>query len=416
MKGLNNLNKKYIYPADILLPKDNFDKWAVIACDQFTSEKDYWDKVEAIVGDYPSTLKVTLPEIYLSRPNVNERIKNINLEMKKYLEGDFFHKYENAMIYVERMQSDGKIRHGIVGAIDLRDYDYHKGCNAVMRATEQTVIERLPARVEIRKGATLELPHVLVLIDDHEKTAVEAIAAKKDQMEKIYDFDLMLGGGWVRGYLLTPEMQEEISESLSRLAEKNNGFLYAVGDGNHSLATAKVCYNLKSQKEPDADPYSLVEIMNIHDESLEFEPIYRVVFGVDREKLLSALIEYFGGEYTGEDCHTFDVVTDGEITKTISVTPVSELPVGSLQAFLDNWQDSHLDTVVDYVHGTDSVKELSRDPMAIGFIYNGMTKDQLFTAVAEDGALPRKTFSMGHAKDKRYYIEAREISQTIIQK
>lgn len=399
------MEKKYLYPADILLPKDNFDKWAVIACDQFTSENEYWDEVEKIVGDAPSTLKITLPEIYLSRNNVKERIKSINETMEDYLNSDVFVEYKDAMIYVERLQSDGKIRHGIVGAVDLNDYDYHKGSNALIRATEQTVLERIPPRVEIRKGAMIELPHVLILIDDPMKTTVEAVAAKKDEMTLLYDFELMLGGGHVKGYLLTKDLEEQVSNSLAALVNKEDAFLFAVGDGNHSLATAKECYNLNK----NTDSKALVEVMNIHDDALEFEPIYRVVFGVDRNALTEGLLSFSGGEYTGEDAHSFDIMIDGKKEKTVSVKPCSKLPVGTLQAFLDVWSKEHPETVVDYVHGKDSVTALSKTENTVGFIYDGMTKSQLFPAVKIDGALPRKTFSMGHARDKRYYIEARRI-------
>lgn len=394
-----------MYPADILLPKDNFDKWAVIACDQFTSENEYWDEVEKIVGDSPSTLKITLPEIYLSRENVNERIKDINATMEDYLNSDIFVEYKDAMIYVERLQSDGKTRHGIVGAIDLDDYDYHKGSHALIRATEQTVLERIPPRVKIRKGAVIELPHVLILIDDPMKTVVEQIAAKKDEMTLVYDFELMMGGGHVRGYLLNKEHEEQVAKSLAELVNKEDAFLYAVGDGNHSLATAKECHD----RRHNSDSKALVEVMNIHDDALEFEPIYRVVFGVERSSFVNEFISFCGGEYIGDDAHSFDIMIDGIKERTVSLKPSSKLPVGTLQNFLDKWTKEHPETVVDYVHGTESVTALSKTENTVGFIYDGMTKSELFPAVNADGALPRKTFSMGQARDKRYYVEARQI-------
>lgn len=399
------MDKKYFYPADILLPKENFDKWAVIACDQFTSENEYWDEVETIVGDCPSTLKITLPEIYLNRENIKDRIKSINLTMENYLRSDVFCEYKDAMIFVERLQSDGKVRKGIIGAIDLNDYDYHKGSNAIIRATEQTVLERIPPRVEIRKGAAIELPHVLILIDDPMKTVIEQVALSKERLTKLYDFELMLGGGHVTGYLMTKELEEQVSSALETLAEKQNGFLFAVGDGNHSLATAKECCKLNN----NVDTKALVEIMNIHDDALEFEPIYRVVFNVDREHFVNSLISFFDGEFMDESAHSFDIMIDGKKASTLSIKPCSNLPVGTLQAFLDEWVKNNPETVVDYVHGIDSVTQLSKTPNTVGFIYDGMTKSQLFPSVSVDGALPRKTFSMGHARDKRYYIEARKI-------
>ncbi|MDD5924488.1 MAG: DUF1015 domain-containing protein [Clostridia bacterium] len=397
---------KYSFsPAKILLPKGNYEKWAVIACDQYTSEQKYWDEVENIVGDAPSTLRITLPEIYLEG-EIEERIKNINKTMIDYINSGVLEEHDNALMYVERASSNGKIRHGIVGIIDLEDYDYHKGSHALIRATEQTVIERIPPRVKIRKDAVLELPHVMLLIDDPKLSVIEPLKDKKSDFVKAYDFDLMQGGGHIEGYLTDEATQKQIGEALNALvADKEDKLMFAVGDGNHSLATAKECYNLN--KSPEAR-YALVEVVNIHDASIEFEPIYRVLFNVDCEKVIADIKEALGDGYSGADAQIIDYVSKS-INGKMSVKPSSKLPVGTLQAFLDDYLKSHPEIKIDYIHGEDSVAELCKQDNTIGFIFKGMQKDELFDAIKADGSLPRKTFSMGHAYDKRYYIECRKI-------
>ncbi len=391
------------YPADILLPKDGFEKWSVVACDQFTSEVDYWNAVEEKVGDAPSALRITLPEIYLEDGDTEQRIADINSAMKQYLENGVFQEYKNAMIYVERTQSDGTIRHGIVGAVNLSDYDYRKGSKAMIRATEQTVIERIPPRVKIRRDASLELPHVLLLTDDPKRTVIEPLTVVKDELTVVYDFDLMQGGGHITGWLLRPEDIERVQNALNQLVEAlEDKMMFAVGDGNHSLATAKECSGL-SESMPAKS--ALVEIVNIHDDSIKFEPIYRVLFGVDPEKVLDDLNRDLG--YNGADAHIFNCCY-GENEVELSLKPASKLPVGTLQAWLDDYIKAN-NVKIDYIHGEDVVRSLSKQSGNLGFIFDGMRKDELFPAVLGDGSLPRKTFSMGHAADKRYYIEARKI-------
>lgn len=396
--------KKFgIMPADILLPKKDFDKWAVVACDQFTSEADYWDSVEKTVGNTPSTLRITLPEIYLEDGDTDERIANINANMKKYLDDGVFEEYKDAMIYVERTQSDGTVRHGIVGAVELCDYDYRKGSKALIRATEQTVIERIPPRVKIRKDASVELPHVLLLTDDPEKTVIEPLKAIKDKLTIAYDFDLMQGGGHITGWFLRPEDIENVGKAVNALIEgKEDKMMFAVGDGNHSLATAKECSNLSDSPLAKS---ALVEVVNIHDDSIQFEPIYRVLFGVEPQKVLNAL---------KNDLGTDDITAQkftccyGDKEEVFYLNPTSKLPVGTLQAWLDDYIKVN-NIKIDYIHGEDVVRSLSKQDGNLGFIFDGMRKDELFPAVLGDGSLPRKTFSMGHAADKRYYIEARKI-------
>lgn len=390
--------------ADILLPKSNFEKWAVIACDQYTSEPEYWNEVKANADGAPSALSVILPEVYLSADN-SERIEKINKTMQEYIDSNVFNEYPDSLIYVERIQSDGKLRRGIVGKIDLENYDYRAGSNAEIRATEETVLSRIPPRVEIRKNAPLELPHVMLLFDDIENTVMSGITDSTNDFDKVYDFKLMCNAGSIKGYRLNENAKDAVMNALQALKQKNNGFLFCVGDGNHSLATAKECYN---QNPTAASRYALVEIVNIHEDALQFEPIYRVLFGVEPQTLIDEFVKATGGEYSGADAQKFTCVY-GENTREISVKPTAKLAVGTLQAFLDDYIKEHTGVEIDYIHGESSLKKLSARENTLGFLFDGMQKSELFAAVNSDGSLPRKTFSMGHADDKRFYIEARKI-------
>lgn len=397
-------NKLCFLPADILLPKKGFEKWSVIACDQYTSEPEYWQRVKETVGDAPSALNIILPEVYLKTDN-SQKIAEINRTMCDYEKSGVFNTYNNTMVYVERIQSDGKLRRGIVGKIDLTEYDYHPGSTAAIRATEQTVISRIPPRVEIRRNALLEMPHVMLLIDDPDGTVIEPLSEKKNEFAPLYDFDLMQGAGHITGMAVSQEAKDNIAQALCELKEKNNGFLFCVGDGNHSLAAAKECYNLSKNEN---SRYALVEVVNIHDTALEFEPIYRVVFGVNPQELISSFVSACGGAYDGSDAQKFTCVY-GNTETEISVKPISKLSVGTLQNFLDSYIKVHSEAEIDYIHGVQSLKKLSARDNAVGFLFEGMQKSELFPAVASDGSLPRKTFSMGHADDKRFYLEARKI-------
>ena len=385
--------------ADILLPKSNFESWATIACDQYTSEPEYWERAKTAAGDKPSALNIVLPEVYLSNDN-SKRIDTINKNMQAYLDDDIFAQYPDSLIFVERIQSDGKCRRGIVGKIDLECYDYRAGTTAEIRATEQTVLSRIPPRVEIRKNAPLELPHVMLLFDDVKDEVFSYLIENKNRFTKLYDFTLMCGAGSIAGYLLDNDAKNTVLSLLENLKAQNDGFLFCVGDGNHSLATAKECYNLN---KTEASRYALTEIVNIHDTALEFEPIYRVVFGVQPEALLDEFVKT-----VGEGNQKFTCVY-GDKALEIAVKPTAKLAVGTLQTFLDEYVKNHKEAEVDYIHGEESLKKLASRPNAIGFIFDGMQKSELFEAVNADGSLPRKTFSMGHADDKRFYIEARKI-------
>lgn len=385
--------------ADILLPKSNFESWATIACDQYTSEPEYWDEVRKNAADNPSALNIILPEVYLSNDN-SKAIAQINQTMQEYIDQNVFCEYTDSLIYIERIQSDGKCRRGIVGKIDLESYDYRSGTDAEIRATEQTVLSRIPPRVEIRKNAPLELPHVMLLFDDIEDKVFSYLGANKSNFKKIYDFTLMCNAGSIEGYLLNDVAKDYVLSSLDELKLKNDGFLFCVGDGNHSLATAKECYN---QNPTDVSRYALTEIVNIHDTALEFEPIYRVVFNVNAENLIDEFIKSVGVGPQKFTC------VYGDQIREIGVQPTAKLAVGTLQAFLDDYVKEHAEVEVDYIHGEDSLKKLASRDNTIGFIFDGMQKSELFEAVNADGSLPRKTFSMGHADDKRFYIEARKI-------
>lgn len=412
--------------ANILLPKNaEMEKWAVVACDQYTSEPEYWKEVENIVGNEPSTLKITLPEIYLEGENVTERIANINNEMNNLLSTNFFKTLENSLIYLERTGIDGKTRKGLIGMVDLEDYSYEKGSQSLIRATEGTVLERIPPRVKVRENASLELPHVMLLIDDDKKEIIEGLTNKVTNEDVVYDFDLMQNGGHVKGYKVPDNLTDGIFKGLEQLADKNNFeekynvknkgvLLFSVGDGNHSLATAKACYeNLKkSTSEEEAKNslarYALVEVVNLHSDALEFEPIHRVVFGVEPEKMINELEKFYDISRTSCDGQKIEYIYEGKNETLYIKNPKSNLAVGSLQMFIDSYIKEY-GGKVDYIHGDDVTKELGSKPGNIGFLLPPMAKTELFKTVILDGALPRKTFSMGHSYDKRYYLEARKI-------
>ena len=396
------MNNNLFMPADILLPAKNPEKWAVIACDQYTSEPEYWENVRKTVGNAPSAFNIIFPEVFLGENN-DDRISKINATMKSYLENGVFKEYKNTFVYTERTLKNGKTRRGIIGLINLDNYSYEKGSKALIRATEATVKERIPARVEIRRGAHLEMPHVMLLCDDPENLLIGGLASNTGDFECLYDFDLMCGGGHIRGFAPDKAATEALRRHTEELLRKNGGdLLFVVGDGNHSLAAAKECAALGGSH------YALVEVVNIHDSSLEFEPIYRVLFGVEPQKVIEDFIEKCGGEYIGADAQRFTCVY-GNTEREISVRPASKLAVGTLQAYLDDYLKAHKDVKIDYIHGEDSLKKLAGERNTLGFLFDGMKKEELFDAVRQDGSLPRKTFSMGEADDKRFYLECRKI-------
>lgn len=414
--------KNILKKTNILLPNKNIDleKWTVIACDQYTSDKNYWDSVEDFVSTSPSTLRLTLPEIYLEEDTF-KRINNINNTMLEYLNNNIFTEYKDTMFYIERTLSNNKIRKGIITAIDLEEYDFKEGSNSLIRATEKTIIERIPPRVKIRENASLELPHIMLLIDDQEKDIIENI--NTSNLDKLYDFELMNNSGHIKGYKLDEEEINKINLKLDKYLDKetfnkkyntNNKdvLLFAVGDGNHSLATAKTCYeNLKQTMTKEEylnhpSRYALVEIVNLHSNSLEFEPIHRVVFNVDIDDILKELNNYYEINETGEG-QAFKIITKDEEKTLYIKNPKSNLSVGSIQIFLDEYLKDKT-SKIDYIHEEEAVKKLITENN-IGFIFDTIDKNELFKTVILDGSLPRKTFSMGISNDKRFYLESRKI-------
>ncbi len=440
MKILDDIG---VLVPQVFLPRAGTDlqKWAVIACDQFTSEPEYWREVESFVGDAPSTLQLTFPEVYLEATGKQERINRIQSAMRRYLDEKLLEP-QDGIVYVER-RVDGKVRKGLLLGLDLERYDYNKGSASLIRATEGTIVERLPPRMQIREGAALELPHILVLIDDPGGTVIEAVGRQRSGLRKLYDFDLMRDSGHLTGYLLDEKRERSVESALRGLAEpgafrakygigaERPVLLFAMGDGNHSLATAKAVWEkIKPQVGMDHPArHALVEIENVHDEGLHFAPIHRVLFGLKRD-LLGELRANFAARlsYTevptaqemtrridtarGEP-HAIGLVLGGKDPRfgLIEVSrPASNLPVGTLQAFLDPFLKEGGAEKIDYVHGEEVVVRLGSQPGNAAFYLPPMEKSSLFKTVILDGVLPRKTFSMGEAREKRFYLEARRIT------
>lgn len=431
----------------VLLPRPGVDlqKWAVIACDQFTSEPEYWHGVEALVDDAPSTLNLIFPEVYLGETRPEVRIKRIRAAMNRYLEDGLFEE-RPGFVYVER-QVGRQTRRGLLACLDLEHYDYSKGSHSLIRATEGTILERIPPRVKIREGAPLELPHIMVLFDDPGQTVIGPLAAGRSQHEKVYDFELMLGSGRLTGYrVVNPALEEGAVHSLRRLAdpgvfEKKYGLapgtpvlVFAMGDGNHSLATAKAIWERTKEAAADknallASPlrYALVELVNLHDPALVFEAIHRVLFeAAGRPGLTRMLEQKFGTAFRLKPAASLEAMkkeVEGQKGLPQKVGLISAagyevlelakpefvLPAGTLQNFLDAFLAAKQARSVDYVHGLAGVNSLGGKPGNIGFFLPAMNKTDLFKTVILDGALPRKTFSMGEAREKRFYMEARKL-------
>ena len=414
-------------PADILLPDFSTysgTAWSCVACDQYTSQPEYWESADSIAADAPSTLRLIIPEVYLSETEA--RKSSVLSAMDEYLRSVLV-EHPRAMILVERTLRKGETRWGLMGAVDLMTYDYRKGADSLIRATEATVAERIPARTTIRREASIELPHVMMLIDDRGRTVVEPLAAVKDTLPVVYEFDLMQDSGHLKGYLLTPALMEQVNTALAALitpeamAERYGReglapLLFAVGDGNHSLAAAKTCFEeIRAQIGDEAAMnhparYALCEVVNLYDDSLQFEPIYRVVFGVEPDRLLEAFKDYVAGLHGDAAPQEVMWASGGRVGVMTAAAPVAALTVGTVQDFLDEYlKTAPAGAYVDYIHGRTPAVALADRPDAVAFLFDGMAKEELFSTVISDGALPRKTFSMGHAEDKRFYTEARRI-------
>ena len=418
-------------PADILLPVEgiSMERWAVVACDQFTSEKEYWEEADRIAGDAPSTLRMILPECYLEDEGREERIRKIEKCMDDYLEGGIFRTFTDSYVLVRRDTESGT-RYGLVGKLDLEAYDYSPDSVSLIRATEGTILSRIPPRKEIRRNASLELPHIMVLISDKERSVIEPLAAKAESLEKLYSSPLMLGGGHATGYLVSSESDKEaISGALGRILDSldpENPLLFAMGDGNHSLASAKSCWEDVKKKLSPAERenhparYALVEIENIFDPGLEFEPIHRAFFSIDKDDFLSLLslfakkiertpvsgLEEAWKMINGRK-QSFALISDGRIEVCTLDGTEKEMPAWTIQSVIDEMLRTGKGTV-DYIHGMDTVMKLAADG-ALGVILPDISKETFFSSILRDRAFPRKTFSIGHAAEKRYYIEARRI-------
>lgn len=394
----------------ILLPtsKVPMETWGVVACDQFTSEPEYWEEVEKKVRMVPSTYHIILPEAYLESPDKINLIESINRTMQQYLDESVLEPTLKGFVLVKRTMKTGKIRTGLVVSLNLDEYDFHAGSKSMVRASEKTVEERIPPRVQIRVNAPIETPHILVLIDDPLKTVIEPIyeSLLSRSIQPIYQTELMMNGGKIAGYpVVDPSMLQSIAYSLHQI-KKSDGFLYAMGDGNHSLATAKACWekikNSLTPEERETHParFALVELNNIHDEGMDFEPIHRILFNIDKQDLLS----YIQGEGEKVD------LVQGNATESLRLKDrPSQLAVGILQILLDEYLDQHPEVRIDYIHGESTLRRLTEEPGTVGFLLEGMNKSDLFKTISLDGALPRKTFSMGEAEEKRYYMECRKI-------
>jgi hypothetical protein len=443
-----HLDRIALHVPQILLPRQGIDltKWAVVACDQYTSQPEYWKQVEELVGSSPSTFRLILPEAYLEEPEHADSDARIWRTMEEYLGKGVFAPPKKGFILVQRITSHGKARNGLMVCLDLEHYDFRDGSTSLIRATEGTVMERLPPRVSIRSGAAIESPHIMVLIDDPAKTVIEPLFERTPT--KLYDFELMMGGGHIRGYLIDDEETiSSIAESLRNLADPagfnarygvkdRDVLLYAMGDGNHSLAAAKVFWEQVKKQAGDKTAvmrhparYALVELVNVHDEGLDFEPIHRVVFNTTMENIEHAMASFFeskGMSFSAVTCkdagkwkaassarqadtHTIPFVTRDERGYVFIGKPQWNVEVGSLQAFLDAFCKDNPSVKIDYIHGGEVVSELASKPQAAGFLLPPFSKQELFKTIILEGVLPRKAFSMGHADEKRFYLECRKI-------
>ncbi len=442
-----NLDKIGLQVPEILLPNTDVDlhKWSVVACDQYTSQPDYWSKSKETTEGEPSTLNVIFPEVFLEDSDDDERIQSINNTMQKYLDDGVLTEMANkGFVLVDRKTSQAPSRKGLMVAIDLECYDFNKGSQTLIRATEGTIVDRLPPRIKVRQDAAIELPHIMVLIDDPDRTVIEPLFDQNP--DPLYDFALMMDSGHLKGYAIdTPEMIQQVSDALEHLAspevfaKKYNApdkevLLYAMGDGNHSLATAKAIW--EKIKEDANDPqaemdnparYALVELVNIHDEGLQFEPIHRVIFDVKPEQLLKDMNSHFSGNFSLCRCESEEEMNKraSKVSNIENIhvipfndasgygyiqieNPVFTLELATIESFLNDYLDEN-GGKVDFIHGDDVVNELGVKEGNMGFFFPPISKHSLFKTIIFDGALPRKTFSMGEADEKRFYLEARKI-------
>ena len=431
---------------EILLPKNiDVSSWSVIACDQYTQDLDYWKRAEAAAAGKPSTLNLILPEVYLNSPDKPARIEKIRKTMQEYLDGSVFEEPKNCMIYIERKTAFGRTRKGLVAQIDLETYEWKPFSKANIRATEATIVERIPPRMEIRRGAPLELPHIMLLVDDKDDLLVGGTGKAVKSKTPVYDGNLMCNGGSITGWAVESDSEiAGVTEAVSKIAEKNRAadgstFLFAVGDGNHSLATAKAVWDEYKEKlvAQGADEaalkacgvrYALVEIVNIYDTGLTFEPIHRVIFDSDVKSLILYLADKLEGtvsEVAGADeleaavkassaDFGFAYKLDGAQKYVLLKTDIKELAVARLQPEIDSFLkgSTKIDgkaPEIDYIHGSEEVLKLGERDNAVGILLPPIAKDSFFETINGRGPLPRKSFSMGEADEKRFYLECRKL-------
>lgn len=418
--------------ADVLLPRPDVDlqRWAVVACDQYTAQPDYWERTEALVGDSPSTLRLIYPEVYLGESDPLTRIDSINATMRTYLGQGILDTYEQTLILVKRQSVTGVVRWGVMVALDLERYSWDSGDHTLIRATEGTILDRIPPRKRIRENAPLELPHIMVLISDAARSVIEPLAACTAALDPVYDFELMQHGGRLTGWVLPTDAVSGFADALASLhdaLDPSDPLLFAMGDGNHSFATAKSCWEdlkptlttTEQQKHPAR--WALVEIENIFDPGLEFEPIHRVLFNTSREAFETELVRHcsaFTRNNADSSSEVLKLITaatqqtfgfcdqHGYATYTLT-NPQASIPAGTLQSVIDALVAAGYE--VDYIHGADATSEIGSRANNLALFLPAVPKDSFFASIVADGALPRKTFSLGEADDKRFYLEARRI-------
>lgn len=440
---MKNFSPFGLFVPEILLPKKDIalKQWAVVACDQYTQDRDYWKRAELEAAG-PSTLHLILPEVYLNDQDKTQRIEAIRCAMKQYLAEGIFRESHQGFIYLERTTEYGRVRKGLMVAVDLESYEWKPFSKALIRATEATIPDRIPPRMEIRRGATLELPHIMLLANDKAGVLVEACgeAVKSAAIEPLYQGDLMMNAGSIVGYPVTGAVLEGCYQALKQLAKENTSaagdtFLFAVGDGNHSLATAKAVWDEFKEKEAAAGKsladleacplrYALVEIVNIYDKGLTFEPIHRVLFGVEAPSVMDFCQDKLGGvieavasenelaSLVENSTNSFGFVfvdTAGKQQFYCLKTEIQELAVSRLQPVLDEFLAGKTGTEIDYIHGTDEVFRLGSQEGSLSILLPPVAKDSFFATIGSGGPLPRKSFSMGEASEKRFYLEARTI-------
>lgn len=411
-------------PCGLLLPAPcDMGKWSVVACDQFSSQPEYWDALDAAIGGAPSTLRLMLPEAYLESRDQFEQAEKINAKMSEYLAAGVFRAVPDSYVYLERTLSGGAVRRGLVGALDLEAYDYSRSSRSPIRATEGTIEERLPPRVRVRRGAPLEMPHIMVFVDDAENRLLAPLSEKTAALPELYDFELC-GGGHLRGWQVTGADALAVDAAIDALSDpaalivkygSDAPAVFAMGDGNHSLAAAKKCWEeLKpglSEAERETHParFGLVELVNIHDEAVTFEPIHRVLFDTDAAGFIAGAKAFLArrGRPTGAAHRIRLVCGNGDEALDVPGLTIGEL-IGAAEDFCQSWIAAHGGRV-DYIHNDDTAEGMGHRPGCAAILLPGMEKNELFPSIIRSGPFPKKSFSIGRAEDKRYYLECRKI-------